>query len=134
MRNYCQVKTYGPYTRKDGRQHVVLIFEDGRRRTVSYPKFLMEQRLGRELDPDLETINHINGDFTDNRWENLEILPRGEHVSKDKKGKPSPLRGREKGWRHGTIYAWMKKKCRCEVCYPAWRDWHDKRNAKRRAL
>ena len=37
------MKIYGPYTRKeDNRQHVIII--DGeKRRTVSYPKFLMEQ-------------------------------------------------------------------------------------------
>lgn len=36
------------------------------------------------------------------------------------------------GWTHGTNYAWMKKKCRCEICEPIWREWHDKRNAARR--
>lgn len=33
---------------------------------------------------------------------------------------------------HGTVYGWMKKKCRCELCKPAWRHWHDERNAARR--
>lgn len=33
---------------------------------------------------------------------------------------------------HGTVYAWMKKKCRCNVCEPVWRKWNDDRNIKRR--
>ena len=40
-------KVYGPYIRRDGRQHVILRFEGGSGKTVSYPKFLMECKLGR---------------------------------------------------------------------------------------
>lgn len=36
------------------------------------------------------------------------------------------------GFTHGSVYAWMTKKCRCDVCKPAWRAWQDERNAKRR--
>lgn len=36
------------------------------------------------------------------------------------------------GFTHGTIYAWMNKKCRCEICEPERRAWHDARNKKRR--
>jgi len=43
------MKVYGPYTRKDGRQHVIL-YENGTRKTVSYPKYLLETKLGRPLD------------------------------------------------------------------------------------
>jgi hypothetical protein len=44
------MKIYGPYTRKDGRKHVIVHYDGGRIRTVSYPKWLMEQHLGRELE------------------------------------------------------------------------------------
>lgn len=78
------MKVYGPYTRKsDGRKQVYIVYPDGRKRTVSYPKYIMEQKLGRELDPNLETINHIDGDFNNNSDDNLEILARKDHARKD---------------------------------------------------
>ena len=33
---------------------------------------------------------------------------------------------------HGTYYAWMRRKCPCNECLVAKRQWHDIRNAKRR--
>jgi hypothetical protein len=75
------MKIYGPYTRKDGRKHVVIIYDDGRRQTKSYPRLLMEQHLGRELTKD-ETVDHINNDFTDDRIENLQLLSLVDNVSK----------------------------------------------------
>lgn len=78
-------KIYGPYNRKDGRQHVIAIYTDGSRRTISYPKYLMEQHLGRELDPDEETIDHIDNNFTNNDFDNLRIISRSQHISEDNK-------------------------------------------------
>ena len=63
---------YGPYTRPDSRKHIVH-YENGTRRTQSYPRYLMEQHLGRELRPE-EHVDHINNDKTDNRIENLQLL------------------------------------------------------------
>lgn len=77
-------KVYGPYTRKDGRKHVILYYESGAKITKSYPKYLMEQHLGRELE-DWETVDHINEDFTDDSIENLQILTRIENISKSAK-------------------------------------------------
>lgn len=48
---------YGPYARSDGRKHMILIDENGFRTTISYPKYLMEQYLGRKLADD-ETVDH----------------------------------------------------------------------------
>lgn len=75
------MKIYGPYTRKDGRKHVIIIHDDGRRQTKSYPRLLMEQHLGRELTEE-ETVDHINNDFTDDRIENLQLLSITENIQK----------------------------------------------------
>jgi hypothetical protein len=77
------VKVFGPYTRSDGRKIVIQKRDDGSSRTVSYPKWIMEEHLGRELDPDLETVDHKNFDKHDNRIENLRIVPRDEHSADD---------------------------------------------------
>lgn len=76
-------KVHGPYMKSDGRKIVIVVYDDGRRRTVSYPKFLVEEHLGRELDPDSETIDHWDSDFNNNDLSNLKIVPRREHSAND---------------------------------------------------
>ncbi len=76
-------KVYGPYYRKDGRQHVIVHYKSGKKRTVSYPKWLMEQHLGRELDPVLETVDHIDRDFTNNELSNLRVISLHDHLQQD---------------------------------------------------
>lgn len=55
---------------------------DGRRQTISYPKWLMEQHLGRMLSRS-ETVDHKNRDFTDDNIENLQVLTASEHAYLD---------------------------------------------------
>lgn len=75
-------KVYGPYEIQKGRKIVILVDEIGNRRTVSLPKYLMEQHLERPLTED-ETVDHINSDVNDNRIENFRLLPRDEHSRED---------------------------------------------------
>lgn len=83
MSVYEGLKCYGPYKRKDGRLHVILI-EHGKnntitkRITVSYPKYLVEKYLGRYLvEP--ETVDHIDGNFSNNELSNLRVVNREIH-------------------------------------------------------
>ena len=80
---YEEYKCYGPYVRKDNRMHMVLIRHnpDGsvaERKTVSYPKYLVEVYLDRYLTKD-ETIDHIDEDITNNELSNLRVVPRSAH-------------------------------------------------------
>lgn len=77
------MRVHGPYKRKDGRQIVIVVENKGLRRTVSYPKWLMEVQLGRKLDPNLETVDHIDSNFDNNDLSNLRIVPRPEHSADD---------------------------------------------------
>lgn len=75
------MKIYGPYTRKDGRKHIIK-YENGKRITQSYPRYLMEQKLGRELLP-TEEIDHKDNDHTNNDIDNLQILTKRENIKKE---------------------------------------------------
>lgn len=80
---YNNCKIYGPYKRPDNREHVVVVFPDKHKKTISYPKYLMEKHLNRLLDPNLETIDHIDGDTSNNNLLNLQIIPRKSHAALD---------------------------------------------------
>lgn len=79
---YVNCKIYGPYKRKDNREHVVIVWPNGMKQTVSYPKYLTEIRIDQYLNKD-ETIDHIDGDFTNNNPSNIQILNRPEHATLD---------------------------------------------------
>lgn len=78
-------KVYGPYSTRDGRKIILLYYppfgKAGKRKTVSYARWIMEQHLGRALRTE-ETVDHINEDRTDDRIENLQILTRIENNQK----------------------------------------------------
>ena len=83
-------KVYGPYTRKDGRQIVILKTPGSNEdhQTVSYPKYIVECALGRYLD-NHETVDHIDGNFLNNDLSNLRVVKRSDHARSHCKKKVS---------------------------------------------
>lgn len=81
----------GPYTRADGRKHIVLNNSKlakgtkGKLRTVSYPKALLEVELGRTLKDD-ETTDHVDEIKTNDSVSNLQILTREDNARKSAYG------------------------------------------------
>lgn len=81
-------KVLGVYTRKDGRQHIILNNSNlpkkdkNRNKTLSYPKAIMEVSIGRKLLKD-ETVDHIDKNPLNNESSNLQILSRSEHAKLD---------------------------------------------------
>ena len=69
---YTNSVVYGPYKRQDGRL-IVIVRKNGINTTVSYPRYLVEVARGKLLKP-YEVVHHINGDPTDNRLENLQVV------------------------------------------------------------
>lgn len=80
---YEGYKVYGPYKRQDGRMHVCLLNkETGDRKTVSFPKFLVEMSRNKYLEKN-ETIDHVDRNFSNNDLSNLRIVDRREHARID---------------------------------------------------
>ena len=83
---YKPVKEWGPYNRNshpgDKRQIIIVLMPDGAKRTKSYPKHLVEKRLGRELDTN-ETVDHRDYDVGNNSEDNLSVVDRKEHSAMD---------------------------------------------------
>lgn len=78
---YENYKIYGPYEH-GGRLRIIGVDKDGKRHTISYPKYLMELHIQRYLEED-EQIDHIDGNPLNNNIENLQILKLGEHQKLD---------------------------------------------------
>lgn len=66
------------YQRQDGRWIAYCVDDKGNSHIVSYPRILMEQKLGRPLEPD-EDVHHIDGNTDNNSLNNLELRKHGEH-------------------------------------------------------
>ena len=76
-------KIYGPYTKNNNRKIVIVVDRNGKKRTVSYPKWIMQVHLQRDLDPDLETVDHWDSNIDNNDVSNLRLVPRAEHSAND---------------------------------------------------
>lgn len=76
------IKKIYHYVRKDKREIVLIYYEDGTHTTMSYPKYLMGLKLGRELAPK-ETVHHNDHDVTNNSFDNFKVIDRLEHIKND---------------------------------------------------
>ena len=68
-------RVYGPYANpsNDGRSHIILFDGGENSRTVSWPKAMMEVKLGRLLRDD-EQVDHVDDDPTNDAYENFQLL------------------------------------------------------------
>lgn len=77
-----EMRVWGPYKRKkDGRSIMVIRRDDGYCTSVSYPKWLMQNR-GYDFGPD-DTVDHINRDIANDDPDNLRVLDRVAHAQID---------------------------------------------------
>jgi hypothetical protein len=76
-------RVFGPYQNDRGRSFVRVEKHDGTYKTISYPKWLIEEYHLKELDPNEHTVDHISKDINDNRIENLRVVNRSEHSRQD---------------------------------------------------
>jgi len=71
---------YGPYVRKD-RRSIVIMYDGFRRSARQLAKVRLEIKLGRRLVGD-ETVDHKDGDVTNDEYDNLKLLSSGENTAK----------------------------------------------------
>lgn len=84
MKIYQNGKIYGPYLNsRDNRLRIIYI-ENNIKRTISYPKYLMEINLNRYLTEE-ETVHHIDGNPLNNDLSNLMLLNKSKHSKQDVK-------------------------------------------------
>ena len=92
---YENCKVCGPYTKpKDGSQTVDIIFPDGKKKRMSYPKYLLECKLNRQLTKN-EWAWHIDKDPTNNNIDNL-IVVTSEELGKLRKTSSEKTKGIKK--------------------------------------
>lgn len=72
------MKEYLYTNKEDNRVRLVTVDNNGRHTSKSYPRILMEKKLGRPLQF-YEDVHHIDGNPSNNNINNLEIKIHGEH-------------------------------------------------------
>ena len=69
---------------RDGRKTLILYNSNQQRSSTQYARYLLSVKLGRFLTVD-ETVDHIDGDKSNNSIDNLQILSLGDNVRKSQK-------------------------------------------------
>lgn len=100
-------------TNKENRKMVCLVNDRKTRKTISYARYIMSVKLGRELSKE-EQVDHIDNDKTNDSIDNLQILTAEDNLAKYH----ALLMDAE----HGT-YARYRKGCRCDECVAAYREY-----------
>lgn len=75
-------KVYGPYLSKDKRYRVVLHYTDKSKKTRQFSKLKMEIKLERRIE-EPETVDHKDDNFRNDRYSNLQVLNRRDHIKLD---------------------------------------------------
>jgi len=93
------MKVINIYTCPDGRVRAYCRDDNNNVKIVSYPRILMEEKLGRPLEP-YEDVHHIDGNKLNNSIDNLALINHGDH--------------QKMHMEHDTKY--HNKEMTCDVC------------------
>lgn len=66
------------YLNSDGRTRAYYVDDNNIPHVVSYPRLILEQKLGRKLNSN-EDVHHIDGNPSNNDESNLEVIEHGLH-------------------------------------------------------
>lgn len=69
-------------TNNENRKMVCMRKKCGKRTTISYAKYLYTSHYNCDVDSDCQ-VDHINGDKTDDRIENLQVISKCYNIKKD---------------------------------------------------